>query len=138
MFQELFLRLERMAASDIANPTAYLYQTALNLARDHRRQQGRSRVRDGHWREATQVMVAAEPVETRPSAEEAYGARQKLDRVVRALEELSLPCRRVFVMHKFDGLTHAEIMARLGISRKTVEKHMTTALKLLTQRLERD
>ena len=136
--QELFLRLERMPAAEIANPTAYVYQMALNLARDHQRQHLRGRARDGHWREATQTMLAAEPVETQPSAEEAYDARQKLDRVVAALDELSPHCRRVFVMHKFEELTHTEIMARLGIARSTVEKHMTTALKLLTQRLGRD
>lgn len=138
VIQELFFRLERMPAAEIANPTAYVYQMALNLARDHQRQRDRSQVRDGHWHEATQTMLAAEPVETQPSAEQAYGARQKLDRVVAALEELSPHCRRVFVMHKFEELTHTEIMARLGIARSTVEKHMTTALRLLTQRLGND
>lgn len=138
VLQELCLRLEHSRDAEIANPTAYIFQMALNLARDHRRQHLRGRARDGHWYEATQTILAAEPVETQPSAEDAYAARQKLDRVMAALDELSPHCRRVFVMHKFDGLTHTEIMARLGIARSTVEKHMTTALKLLTQRLGRD
>ena len=138
VLQELCVRLEHLPDGEIANPTAYIFQMALNLARDHQRQRHRGRLRDGHWYEATQTIMGAEPVETQPSAEEAYAARQKLDRVVAALDELSPHCRRVFMLHKFEGLTHTEIMARLGIARSTVEKHMTTALKLLTQRLGRD
>jgi RNA polymerase sigma-70 factor (ECF subfamily) len=37
-------------------------------------------------------------------------------------------------MHKFEGLSHPEIAARIGISRSTVEKHMGTALKHLIKR----
>jgi RNA polymerase sigma factor (sigma-70 family) len=135
VIQELYFRLQRAQAAEVSNRSAYIYQMALNLARDHRRERERGRARDSRWQEATQTMLAAEAVEPRPSAEDAYGARQKLDRIIAALDELSPQCRRVFVMHKFEGLTHTEIMARLGIGRSTVEKHMTTALKFLTRRL---
>jgi RNA polymerase sigma-70 factor (ECF subfamily) len=58
--------------------------------------------------------------------------------VRRALDELSPQCRRIFVLHKFDGLSHKEIAERVNISRSTVEKHMHTALKHLIERLGRD
>jgi RNA polymerase sigma-70 factor (ECF subfamily) len=60
-----------------------------------------------------------------------------LNQVVAALDELSPQCRRVFVMHKLEGLSHPEISARVGISRSTVEKHMGSALKHLIKRLGR-
>jgi RNA polymerase sigma-70 factor (ECF subfamily) len=34
-------------------------------------------------------------------------------------------------MHKFEGLSHPEVAAQLGISRSAVEKHMMAALKHL-------
>ena len=72
------------------------------------------------------------------SAEAALHAKQRLQAIVSVLDELSPQCRNVFVLHKFEGLTHPEIAARVGISRSTVEKHMTTALKHLVRQLGRD
>jgi len=79
-------------------------------------------------------MMGSEAVAAIPAADAAYEAKQRLERVVAALDELSPQCRRVFVMHKFEGLSHPEIAARIGISRSTVEKHMGTALKHLIKR----
>jgi RNA polymerase sigma-70 factor (ECF subfamily) len=40
-------------------------------------------------------------------------------------------------LHKFDGLTHAETAARMGISRSAVEKHVSLALGHLLKRVGR-
>lgn len=138
LVQELYLRLQRSAEPEIREPAAYLYKMALNLARDHQRERLRSRARDRQWVDATQTELGGEPVVGQAPADTAYGDRQRLERLVKALDELSPQCRRVFVLHKFEGLAHAEIAARLGIGRSTVEKHMTTALKHLTRRLGSD
>jgi RNA polymerase sigma-70 factor (ECF subfamily) len=139
LVQELYFRLERGAhPQQIVNPAAYLYRMALNLAQDHRRERLRTQLRDGDWADSRRVTIGSEAVADEPAADRAYAAKEHLAAVIGALEELSVPCRRVFVMHKFNGLTHAEIAARLGIARSTVEKHMTTALKHLLRRLGRD
>ena len=138
LVQELYLRLQRSAEPEVREPAAYLYKMALNLARDHQRERLRSKARDRQWVEATQTELGGEPVVGGTPADLAYGAKQRLERLMAALEELSPHCRRVFTLHKFEGLAHAEIAARLGIGRSTVEKHMTTALKHLTRRLDRD
>ena len=39
--------------------------------------------------------------------------------------------RRIFTMNRFDHLTYDEIAGALGISRKTVEYHMSQALARL-------
>ena len=138
LLQELFIRLRRgNLACEVQNPTAYLFRMALNLARDHQRERRRAEERDGQWVESVRMTLGTEPIADVPSAEAAYEAKQHLAAVVSALQELSPHARRVFVLHRFEGLTHLQIAERLGISRSTVEKHMTTALKYLVARFGR-
>ena len=54
----------------------------------------------------------------------------------RALQELPLNCRKVFVWQKIEGLTQAEIAERLGLSRNMVEKYMIRTLRHLRERVE--
>jgi RNA polymerase sigma factor (sigma-70 family) len=139
VLQDLYLHLRRVEPSDdLRDPAAYVFRMALNLARDRRRAQSRAGVRDARWIETRYEMAGCEPILDQPSAEAVYGARQRLAAVERALDELSPRCRRVFLLHKFEGFSHRDVAERLGIARSTVEKHMNTALKHLIRRLGRD
>lgn len=51
------------------------------------------------------------------------------------IEKLPKKCKKVFLMNKKEGLTHIEIAKYLNISTKTVEGHMTRAMKLLSKKL---
>lgn len=55
----------------------------------------------------------------------------KLDRINKSLRHLPPKCREVFVLHKYKGLTYAEIAETKKISVKTVENHMLKAIKLI-------
>lgn len=139
VLQEIFFKLQRTAPpGDIRDPAAYLFRMAMNLASDFRRERMRSRARDTAWAGTQGSPSEREAADEAPSPEAAYGARQQVQQVREALEELSPQCRRVFLMHKFEGLPHAEIAERAGIARSTVEKHMRTALRHLIERLGRD
>lgn len=59
-----------------------------------------------------------------PGPERQVDASQTLDRLVRAIEGLPPRCQMVFIMHKIHELPQAEVAERLGISLKTVEKHL--------------
>jgi RNA polymerase sigma-70 factor (ECF subfamily) len=48
-----------------------------------------------------------------------------------ALEGMTDKTRLIFSMHRFEEKTYGEISIHLSISRKTVEYHMTRALKHL-------
>ena len=139
LLQELFLKISRFEpAEEVRDPVSYLFRTAMNLAHDRRRERQRAVSREASWADARHVTVGAETVDETPSAEAAYGARQRLAAVHKALEEVSVQCRRVFVLHKLEGLSHQQVSVKLGISRSTVEKHMHTALRHLIERIGRD
>ena len=82
-------------------------------------------------------MVGNEPIANQAPADTAYEAKEDLGRIISALDELSPQCRRVFLLHKFEGLSHSEIATRVGVSRSTVEKHMATGIKHLLKRIGR-
>lgn len=54
-----------------------------------------------------------------------------------AIEELPERPRMVYKLSRLEGLTYGEIAEILGVSSKTVETHMSRALKTLRKRLEK-
>jgi RNA polymerase sigma-70 factor (ECF subfamily) len=63
-------------------------------------------------------------------------AIQLADSIERALAELPLNCRKVFIWQKLEGLTQLEIAERLGLSKNMVEKYMIRTLRHLRDRLD--
>jgi len=57
-----------------------------------------------------------------------------IDNIVEGLPE---KCKRVFKMSRYEGKSHNEISKALDISKKTIENHMTKALKTLRSELKR-
>jgi len=51
--------------------------------------------------------------------------------IEKAIGELPEQCRKVFEMSRYEGLKYWEIAEKSGISVKTVETHMSNALKIL-------
>ena len=56
-------------------------------------------------------------------------------RAVEAAADLPPQMQRAFRLHKLEGLSHAETAQAMGISVKSVEKHISAALRTLTARL---
>lgn len=122
---------QRMLAGDLwrqaENPRALLHRIAANLATDYER---RRQVREhyAHYEDATAEDAGADSA---ANPEQINVARERLSRLVSAVERLPPKCRSVFVMRKYDGFSHSEIAERLGISRNMVEKHLRNALAAL-------
>ncbi|MDR0845601.1 MAG: RNA polymerase sigma-70 factor [Tannerella sp.] len=53
------------------------------------------------------------------------------ERILKAVDALSEPCRQVITMSRFEEMSHKEIAEKLNISVKGVEYHITNALKKL-------
>lgn len=136
LVQDIYVRLSGLEPStDIQNPMAYLYRLGSNLMLDRLRGERRSANRDGAWLDSQTTRVGSHEISAEPSAETVVVARQRLTLLTEAMKELSPQTQRVFRMHKFEGLSHPEVAAAIGISRSAVEKHMMAALKHLLARL---
>lgn len=132
LVQDIWLKIERGVEGEVTNPSGFLFRLGSNLMLDRIKQQRRARARDASWRSSQSDEIGGEDLAAEPAADQATAARQHLERLIAALNDLTPACRRVFRMHKLEGLSHAETAAALGISRSAVEKHVSAALKHLT------
>jgi RNA polymerase sigma-70 factor (ECF subfamily) len=107
---------------------AYLNQIASNLLRDRARSAlHRSLAR--HVPIDKAAVADGDPVTM-------LEARDKLDRLQRALLRMKPKTRSIFLEHRLDGLSYKEIAERNGLSVKGVEWHMTKAINHLDRALK--
>jgi RNA polymerase sigma factor (sigma-70 family) len=137
LVQDTFLRYAEQAhgaqAGEVASVTyerAYLYRTAHNLAVDHLRRAARRRT------ESMPHGALADRADDRPSPEEVFAARERLERLRRAITELPRRTQQVFMLNRLEGFTYPEVARRLGLSESSVQKHLALALQHLMRRLE--
>ena len=136
--QDIALRLQGLAPSilaDIEAPLAFIYRIGVNLMLDRIKQSRRRRDRDQHWTDTQVSHLNGTSLSQDPDPEQAASARQQLARVRTIVATLGPQCRRAFQLHKFEGLTHGEVAATLGISRSAVEKHISHALKVILREI---
>lgn len=72
-----------------------------------------------------------------PTPEHQCLAARELDLLAEAINSLAPRCQMVFVMHKVHDLPQAEVARRMGISIKTVEKHLRLGMAALRLHLDR-
>ena len=125
LVQESFVRLLQTSAVDAPdNPRAWLYRTSANLAADaydHRMVRERLNV-DWPDMDSEAVHACADPAHR-------ADASQRLRQVWIVLQSLPDPCRQAFLLNRLDGLSHRAIAKQIGISEKTVERHILRALE---------
>ena len=129
--QEVFLRLvRRLDVETLDNPEAFVFRTAVNLLRDRFR---RGQTQRNHLAEVSQQQPGIEEL----SPERIFDSRQHLAMVMEAMEELDERSRDVFILHRLEGMKHAQIAELYGVSVSSVEKYIIKALALLTERSAR-
>lgn len=129
--QSLWFRVQRIEDDPpIINKRAFLYRLATNLATD----QARSDRRYGRLFDCGDLPeTVADDI---PTAERALLARESVDAMVAALDELPARVRQVFIMRKFDEMPVNDIAAELGLSRSAVAKMLQRALLHCDERLQ--
>lgn len=127
---ETFVRyLVAAPTAPVVNPRAFLYRIAGNLAIDYLRSNRLSASL------TVDLDCCGELPSDEPSPERYAIARQQLDCLRRAIDELPPRCREVFVRHKFDGLSQKELAGRYGVTVNAIEKHLIRALVFLRFRV---
>lgn len=132
--QSLWFRVQRIEDDPpILNKRAYLFKLASNLAADRVRADGRY----AKLIETTDALPGHVPAET-AAADRLMVDRENLDRMMRALDELSPRIREIFILRKIDELPMEEVARRTSMSRSMVTRYMQQALRHCMTRLADD
>lgn len=125
--QESYARVYSAQASGsmVDDPRALLYQTARNLAIDHLRHRD---VRGGVEMAGEDLSQTLAPGPRHWEPETALSSQQGIAALAGAIDRLPTRCREAFMLNRFEGLSYAEVAARMGISVKAVEQHIKLAL----------
>jgi len=120
--QDTFVRLlGRTDLAEVREPRALLTTIARGLLVDHFRRSALER----SYLDALQ----GQPETSHPSPEEQAIALQALQEVDRLLGNLSVKARQAFLLNRLDGLGHAEIAERLGVSVSRVRQYLAQGLR---------
>ncbi len=124
--QEVFLRVYLKGANYTHGGTfkTWLYQIALNLARDAARRQSRR----NHQTLLPTVHPAVE-------AEPAFDVRQQAEVVNAALAELPDPLREVVILRHYEDLNFEAMARLLGVPATTLKSRFAVAMKKLEELL---
>ena len=124
--QDVLLGVWRHRAHfDFERPVPYLVRAVRNRAFSHLRLRSRRARR----------MLAMMDERTEPARDESLERDELLRDLDAALVALPARSREVFLLHRVNGLTYAQIGETLGISRKTVENLMGRTLQRLRKAL---
>jgi RNA polymerase sigma-70 factor (ECF subfamily) len=126
VIQEMYAKLLMQASLEsIRFPRQYALLTARAIVVDHIRH---SRVVSITSSGSLETLDVPEPQAT---GEERVEFREEVQAVIAALDQLPKLCRETLILRRVEGLPQKEVAKRLGISEKTVEKHMANGVKML-------
>jgi len=119
--QDIYLHaLQRVDVGKLECPRAYLFRIAANLSVDAMR---RDRIRLRYVEEAARAADQAE----RSNSSDTIATLMEFQKLRESLERLPPLYREIFLLKRLEHLTSAEIAARVGISVRTVERHLARA-----------
>jgi len=136
LIQEGCLRLclyEKEQKAPVRDPLAFLVDVVEKVHIDHLRRATLTRriFSDQPFEEVDCVDTASLP-------EQDAEAYELIERIERSLAAANPRTREAFLLHRFDGVSYAEIAERLSISTRAVTKHIAKALILIDNELLRE
>ena len=124
--QEVYIRVYEAAGKALpASPKSFLFASTRNLITDRLR---RGRV------VSIETMGDLEPLHVlvdEVSPERRFDGRQALRRLSEAFDSLPDRCRQVLWLRRVEELPQKVVASQLGISEKTVEKHVAKGIRLI-------
>jgi RNA polymerase sigma factor (sigma-70 family) len=123
--------MERNAQESIRIPLALLKRISHDIAVD------RCRAEDSRNALVSAFETLPDVASNAPCALRILDAKQELQLLAEAIAALPERCRIVFIMHKVHELPQTEVALQLGISIKTVEKHLRLGMLACRAKLNR-
>ena len=128
--QEIYARVYEAARKALPQqPKAFLFASARHLLADRARRARVVSIEPMGDFEPSHVLVDD------VSPERWCGGRQALMRLADAFDRLPDRCREVVWLRRVEELSQKDVALRLGISEKTVEKHIAKGMRLLAEQL---
>ena len=129
--QESLLRtVEAGTKAVVEAPLHLLFRIARNAVIDRLRAKARTAAlfRPG--------LADAEGIDAAANPERILIASERLRRALATIDAMPPKRREVFLLHRLEGLSYPQIARRIGISIKTVEKHMALAMAQLSREVD--
>ena len=121
--QEVFLRMLRYDCSElVTQPQSYLFKIAANVAAEWSMRSSRRRPHAAEW---------LENLVTESGPEADLMSQMEEEQVKIALEALPPRARQVVQLHFAESLTHEQVAAKLGITRRVVKRELINAYAAL-------
>lgn len=128
IIQEMYARIASLSApEDIRYPKQYALQTATAIIIDHVRHSRVISINSGGSLEQLEI---ASP-DAGPDLRLEF--REEIAEIALFLSRLPATTRETLILRRVEGLSQQETAARLGVSVKTVEKHMARGTLLLME-----
>lgn len=128
--QEIYIRVyEAAAKSRPHSPKSFLFTTARHLMSDRIRRSRIVSIDTLGDLDTLNVLVDELTPEQRTHA------RQELRLLAKAFDQLAPKCREVIWLRRVDQLSQREVAERLGVTQKTIEKHVTKGMQQLANAL---
>jgi RNA polymerase sigma-70 factor (ECF subfamily) len=127
--QETFvLSYAASRSQNIRNPQAFMMRVARNIALKHVDRAGRRL--NCSLDDVNEIDMVSD-IDTELHCQ----SQERFLEFCRAVSELPIVCRRVFILKKVYGLSLDEVGDYLGISTSTVEKHVAKGLSIVTNHM---
>lgn len=125
--QDVFAAFWHQEQQTIEAPEAYLYKACLNRALNYASSTRRkTQLQQEHFRYQPEASES-------PAQELEY--RELEQRVQQAIADLPPMCQKVFLLSRYEEMSHKEIAFFLDISPNTVDNHIKKALHILRKLL---
>ena len=131
LLQEAYARIWVADFARVTNPRGYFYTIVRNLLLEQAR---RARIIPME----RMAEIEALRIGSDPGPERRVTARQELERLCQIIATLPAKCRQAFELRAFEGCSRREIGERMGISDRTVEKHLIKAYLRVGEAMGRD